>query len=62
MKKILLLLSFFIILSACTDGDDDTVVTESEIVGNWELVAILADPGDGSGTYQTATSDDNRYL
>jgi hypothetical protein len=55
MKKILLLLSFFIILSACTDCDDDTVVAESEIVGNWELVAILTDPGDGSGTFQPAS-------
>ncbi len=55
MKKILILLSVFVSLSSCTDCDDDAVVAESEIVGSWELVAILADPGDGSGTYQPAT-------
>jgi hypothetical protein len=55
MKKILLLLSFFVTLSACTDCDDDTPMAESEIVGNWELVAILSDPGDGSGTFQPAS-------
>jgi hypothetical protein len=55
MKKVFLLLSFFVTLSACTDCDDDTPVSESDIIGNWELVAVLSDPGDGSGTFQPAS-------
>jgi hypothetical protein len=55
MKKVVLLLIFFVTLSACTDCDDNTPVSESDIIGNWELVAVLSDPGDGSGTFQPAS-------
>jgi hypothetical protein len=55
MKNIFLLLSLFLTLSACTDCDDVTPVSESSIIGNWELVAVLSDPGDGSGTFQPAS-------
>jgi hypothetical protein len=54
MKKFLLLLIATFTLISCNNDDDNTPVSTS-IVGNWELTAILADPGDGSGTYQPAT-------
>lgn len=49
MKAILLLISLTFLLASCTK---DT----SELVGEWSLIARLADPGDGSGTFQ-ATGD-----
>lgn len=55
MKKVFLLISFFVTLSACTDCDDNTPVSESEIIGGWELIAVLSDTGGGSGTFQPAT-------
>lgn len=54
MKKLLLLLTVTIIFISCDNDDDNTTVSTS-IVGNWELVAMLADPGDGSGVFQPAS-------
>lgn len=54
MKKKLLLLTLSMTLISCYNDDDNTPISKS-IVGNWELVAMLADPGDGSGTFQPAT-------
>ena len=54
MKKNLLLLTLSMTLISCYNDDDNTPISKS-IVGNWELVAMLADPGDGSGTFQPAT-------
>jgi len=34
-------------------GDD----SDTSLVGDWELIEILSDPGDGSGTYQSVDSD-----
>jgi len=49
MKALLLLVSLTLLLTSCNKDD-------SELVGEWRLVERLADPGDGSGTFQ-AVSD-----
>ncbi|THH40073.1 lipocalin-like domain-containing protein [Neolewinella litorea] len=41
-------------LIAC--NREDAEITH-DLTGTWELVAVYADPGDGSGTYQPVTSD-----
>src|SRR5688500_16768955 len=67
MKTTRLLLSLMLIctLMACqnenADPLDDTVKRalkeNSGLVGKWKIVEYLADPGDGSGTYQEVKSD-----
>lgn len=37
--------------------DKDRYSSAEEITGTWKLIEALADPGDGSGTYQPVTSD-----
>ncbi|MBT8205937.1 MAG: hypothetical protein KJO20_11230 [Eudoraea sp.] len=50
MKKLLL---FLLLLSlACTSDDP-----EIEILGEWQLVEVLADPGDGSGKFKSVDSN-----
>lgn len=51
MKYLTLLLS--ILLLGCAD----TQVGIGDLTGTWRLVEILADPGDGSGTFQPVDSD-----
>ena len=43
------------ILFACSNSDD--INTKVELVGNWRLIEVLADPGDGSGTFATVQSN-----
>lgn len=47
-----IVLSFFT-FSACEDKDIATPATPS----TWELIETLADPGDGSGTFQPVKSE-----
>ncbi len=54
MKKILVLLIFCGVLFSC-DRSDDTENTE--LIGKWKLTEVLADPGDGSGTFHTVSSN-----
>jgi len=49
MKKALLLLLVPALTLSCTK-------TNSELVGKWRLVEILADPGDGSGVFHPVSS------
>lgn len=53
--KVLSLVCMLAILGACNDDDDNG--TTSPLVGTWELTAQLADPGDGSGTFSTVSSE-----
>lgn len=46
-------LLFAIFATGCQDDDDNSPRTES----SWELAFVLADPGDGSGTFQPVDSD-----
>ena len=37
---------------SCDSDDQDPDVDSSTLQGTWEIRTILADPGDGSGTFQ----------
>lgn len=50
-----LLLALALFTFSCAE-DDDTLIP-SGIVGEWELVEFLGDPGDGSGVFQPIDSD-----
>ena len=50
MKKLLLL---FLLLGFACNSDDP----EIEILGEWQLIEVLADPGDGSGIFKSVNSN-----
>jgi hypothetical protein len=52
MKKIFILLFCAGILLACNESDD----YDPELTGKWKLAEVLADPGDGSGTFHKVSS------
>jgi hypothetical protein len=54
MKKLLILSLFFSSLSACKKKE--ATLNHSRI-GTWKLIEVLADPGDGSGTFQPVVSN-----
>ena len=56
MKKLILFLLSIIGLSISCSNDDQKN-SETELIGNWKLIEVLADPGDGSGTFQSVESD-----
>ena len=51
LVAILTATAFLVILSACDKHD------RSELEGEWQLIEVLADPGDGSGTFQAVSSN-----
>ncbi len=55
MKKTALILATIGILFSC--DKDDNSNSKSELIGNWKLIEVLADPGDGSGTFSSVESD-----
>jgi len=55
MKKYLLVV-LLVITSSCT-SDDSKPTDETGIIGKWKLIEQLADPGDGSGTFQPINSE-----
>ena len=55
MKKIIFLLGVIGLLISCNSDDD--LSPNTDLVGEWELIEVLADPGDGSGTFQAVESD-----
>lgn len=54
MKKLLTLL-FAVSILSCSNDDDN--YENPDLIGKWKLTEVLADPGDGSGTFQKVTSD-----
>ena len=57
MKKFLILLAGIVFVVACNNDDDNGPAgTDASVVGEWTLTEILADPGDGSGTFQPVVS------
>lgn len=56
MKK-LTCCSLLLLFGALSCSSDEPIVDDATIVGKWKLVAQLVDPGDGSGTYQTVSSN-----
>ncbi len=55
MKKIILSLLTFSLL--CCNSNDDSQKEAIELVGKWQLIEQLADPGDGSGIFVEINSD-----
>jgi hypothetical protein len=53
MKKSIVVLIFLGFLLSCNKKTDPI---SSSIVGTWKLIEVLADPGDGSGTFQSVNS------
>lgn len=57
MKKITFLIAITAVLfNSCTQEFIEGV-TDPNLLGDWKLVQVLADPGDGSGTFQDIDSD-----
>ncbi len=50
MKK---LLPFIMLLAVACSSDDSS----PEILGDWQLIEVLADPGDGSGRFKVVDSN-----
>ncbi|WP_074405787.1 lipocalin family protein [Aquimarina megaterium] len=55
MKKTIILLTFIGILISCSTDENNNSET-TELIGQWKLIEQLADPGDGSGTFQSIDS------
>jgi hypothetical protein len=53
MKKLLLLLLAGLFIQSCSKKNE----SEVELTGSWNLVEIYADPGDGSGDFESVESD-----
>ncbi|WP_037319817.1 hypothetical protein [Salegentibacter sp. Hel_I_6] len=52
--KILLFLALCATISSCSTAPNSPADLDTkEITGKWQLIETLADPGDGSGTWQT---------
>ena len=55
MKNILLILLALGISYSCKNDDDFNPNTE--LIGNWKLIEVYVDPGDGSGTFSSVKSN-----
>ena len=55
MKKLIGTLITVGILFACNNDDDSN--SNTELAGNWKLIEVLLDPGDGSGTFSSIESE-----
>lgn len=54
MKKIVFIFIASGIIISCNNDDS---VTNTELIGNWKLIEVLADPGDGSGIFSRVESE-----
>jgi len=55
MKKSFLLVIIIGFVSSCNKNDE--ISSSSDLEGRWKLSEIFADPGNGSGTFQSVTSN-----
>lgn len=55
MKKQVFLFLVLGFLYSCDKDDDKS--TDKGLIGNWKLIEVLADPGDGSGTFTVVESN-----
>ena len=53
MKKVLLLAIVYLCLVSCSSDNEDQ---DPSLVGEWKLIEIYSDPGDGSGGYNPVVS------
>jgi hypothetical protein len=56
MKNIVLIL-MTVSLFNCTSDNSSPKVMNTALLGKWKLMAQLVDPGDGSGVFNSVTSD-----
>lgn len=54
MRQLLIILISVVLFHSCDKKDDQ--ITANNIIGKWELTEVLADPGDGSGTFHSVNS------
>jgi hypothetical protein len=54
MNKLLLILFLTGGLVSCSKSDDNK---NTDLIGKWKLIEVLVDPGDGSGTFQSVSSE-----
>lgn len=54
MKKVIIFLIVTGVFTACHKSDE---YKNTDLTGTWKLVEVLADPGDGSGTFHSVSSD-----
>ena len=54
MKKVLIILLSIGVFISCTKNDDSK---NTDLIGKWKLIEVLADPGDGSGIFHSVSSD-----
>ncbi len=61
MRYLSLCIILFLALNSCKKTDDScidpVIVHGTGLKGNWQLTEFLLDPGDGSGKFQTITSN-----
>lgn len=55
MKKILFILLVIGISFSC--NNDDGSNADVDLIGNWKLVEVYSDPGDGSGNFEAVDSE-----
>lgn len=55
MKKLVFMFMVISIIVSCNNDDDNT--PDADIVGDWKLIEMLSDPGDGSGSFNEVDSD-----
>jgi hypothetical protein len=58
MKTIFTILAVISLVSCdLRDSDGDEFVVENNLLGSWQLIEVLVDPGDGSGVYNPVISE-----
>ena len=57
MKKLILLLFLSGVLFSCHKNDEELAPTS--LAGTWKLTEVLADIGDGKGTFHPVSSNKN---
>ena len=55
MKKLVFMFMLILFIVSCNNDDENN--RDVNIVGDWKLIEMLSDPGDGSGTYNAVDSD-----
>jgi len=56
MKTFYAMLAAVLLFASCSNDDDGQTQKETPLIGEWRLVATYADPGDGSGDFETINS------
>jgi len=54
MKKVLIILLSIGVFISCAKNDD---IKNTDLIGKWKLIEVLADLGDGSGIFHSVSSD-----